>query len=180
VLVPHKYAIEGEGVVIPIYHQVPKGASADNPAPCVVIITGLDGYRTELVVWAEGWRQLGVATIVVEIPGTGDSPALASDPLSPDRQWSSLLDWVDGQSVVDSKKLIVWGFSTGGYYSIRLAHTHKDRIMAATSLGGGCHHMFDNEWLNEVNHLEYPFESVTPRVQIILFYADILTVLPMP
>ncbi|ERF73162.1 hypothetical protein EPUS_03003 [Endocarpon pusillum Z07020] len=158
VLVPHYHAIEGEGDTIPIYHQVPEGASSENPAPCVVIFTGLDGYRTELVVWAEGWRQVGVALIVVEIPGTGDSPALATDPTSPDRQWSSLLDWIDTQAAVDSKKLIVWGFSTGGYYAIRLAHTHKDRIMAATALGGGCHHMFDEAWLDEVNHLEYPFD----------------------
>lgn len=99
-----------------------------------------------------------VAVIIVEIPGTGDSPALPSDPTSPDRQWSSLLDWVDTQPRINNKKLIVWGFSTGGYYSIRLAHTHKDRIMAATALGGGCHHMFDAAWLDEVNHLEYPFE----------------------
>ena len=164
VLVPHKHAIDGEGDVIPIYHQVPEGASAECPAPCVVIFTGLDGYRTELVVWAEGWRQLGVAVIIVEIPGTGDSPALPSDPTSPDRQWSSLFDWIDTQPSLDNKKLIVWGFSTGGYYSIRLAHTHKNRIMAATSLGGGCHHMFDAAWLDEVNHLEYPFEYVRRAV----------------
>lgn len=169
-LIPHKHAIEGEGDVIPVYHQVPEDASPECPAPCVIIFTGLDGYRTELVVWAEGWRRLGVAVIVVEIPGTGDSPALPNDPTSPDRQWSSLFDWVDTQPRIDNKKLIVWGFSTGGYYSIRLAHTHKDRIMAATALGGGCHHMFDAAWLDEVNHLEYPFEYVIHKLHFHLLW----------
>lgn len=121
-------------------------------------MTGLDGYRTELAVWMEGWRQKGVATVVVEIPGTGDSPAAPSDPKSPDRQWSSLLDWVDQQDSIDKSKVCVWAFSTGGYYAIRLAHTHPDRLAGVVALGGGAHHMFDPEWLDEVNHLEYPFD----------------------
>ena len=158
VKIPHAHKVEGEGDFIPVYHQVPHTATPRNPAPCVIIYTGLDGYRTELCVWIEGWRRLGVAVIVLEIPGTGDSPALRQDPLSPDRQNSSLLDWIDTQYCIDNKRLIVWGFSTGGMYAIRMAHTHKDRLQAVTSLGGGCHHMFDRDWLEHVNHLEYPFE----------------------
>ena len=121
-------------------------------------MTGLDGYRTELCVWMEGWRRAGVASLVVEIPGTGDSPAAPQDPTSPDRQWSSLLEWVAGREEVDQRKIGVWAFSTGGYYAIRLAHTHADKLAGVVALGGGCHHMFDPEWLDEVNHLEYPFE----------------------
>lgn len=124
----------------------------------MLIITGLDGYRTELAVWSEGWAQKGVATLIHEIPGTGDSPALRQDPTSPDRQWASVLDWVNEQKELDSKRVIVWGFSTGGYYALRLAHTEKDRLQAAISLGGGAHHMFDREWLENVNKLEYPFD----------------------
>jgi len=157
-MVPHKYAIEGEGSHIPIYYQLPEGASKENPVPLVWIMTGLDGYRTELVVWAEGWRQQGVGTVICEIPGTGDSPALATDPKSPDREWSSLLDWMDEQEGIDQTRKCLWAFSTGGYYAIRVAHTHADRLQGVVALGGGCHHMFDPEWLSEVNHLEYPFE----------------------
>ncbi|KAF1984360.1 alpha/beta-hydrolase [Aulographum hederae CBS 113979] len=159
--VPHKHAIEGEGSEIPIYHLMPEGASKENPAPVVWIMTGLDGYRTELAVWMEGWRQNGVGTIVVEIPGTGDSPAKPTDPKSPDREWSSLLDWIATQDGIDQKKICVWAFSTGGFYAIRLAHTHPDRLAGVVALGGGTHHMFDPEWLSEVNHLEYPFDLAT-------------------
>ncbi|KAK5172393.1 hypothetical protein LTR04_006395 [Oleoguttula sp. CCFEE 6159] len=158
VMVPHKHRTEGEGDVIPIYHQLPEGASKENPAPTVLIMTGLDGYRTELVTWAEGWRQKGVGVIIVEIPGTGDSPALPKDPTSPDREWSSLLDWADSQEGIDSKRICVWAFSTGGFYAIRLAHTHPDRLAGVVALGGGTHHMFDKDWLDNVNHLEYPFD----------------------
>ncbi|KAF2108614.1 Alpha/Beta hydrolase protein [Lophiotrema nucula] len=158
VLVPHSHKIEGEGDVIPIYHLLPEGASKEKPVPLVIIFTGLDGYRTELAVWMEGWRQKGVATVVLEIPGTGDCPALASDPTAPDRLYSSLFDWVAQQEGIAQKKVAIWAFSTGGYYAIRVAHTHAEKLAGVVALGGGCHHMFDPEWLSEVNHLEYPFD----------------------
>jgi dienelactone hydrolase len=155
VMIPHKHRQEGEGDVIPVYHLVP---DSSKPVPTVVIFTGLDGYRTELAVWMEGWRQQGVATIVLEIPGTGDCPANASDPTSPDRLYSSLFDWIDEQEGLDNKKTAIWAFSTGGYYAIRVAHTHADRLAGVVALGGGCHYMFSPEWLDNVNHLEYPFD----------------------
>ncbi|KAF2676522.1 alpha/beta-hydrolase [Lentithecium fluviatile CBS 122367] len=158
VLVPHKHRNEDEGETIPVYHLLPEDASKDSPVPLVIIFTGLDGYRTELAVWMEGWRQNGVATVVLEIPGTGDCPATASDPTSPDRLYSSLFDWVGQQEGIDQKKVAIWAFSTGGYYAIRVAHTHADKLAGVVALGGGCHHMFDREWLDNVNHLEYPFD----------------------
>ncbi|KAF1931653.1 alpha/beta-hydrolase [Didymella exigua CBS 183.55] len=156
--IPHKYGLSNEGDKIPVYHLVPDCATPENPVPTVVIFTGLDGYRTELAVWMEGWRRVGVATIVLEIPGTGDCPAAASDPKSPDRLYSSLFDWIDVQPRLDSKKTAIWAFSTGGFYAIRVAHTHADRLAGVVALGGGCHHMFEQEWLDNVNHLEYPFD----------------------
>ncbi|KAK5938033.1 hypothetical protein PMZ80_009622 [Knufia obscura] len=158
VFVPHVHKIEGEGDSVPGSYCLPPNASASSPVPLVLIITGLDGYRTELAVWSKGWAQKGVATLIHEIPGTGDSPALRQDPTSPDRQWKSVLDWVAQQKELDAKKVVVWGFSTGGYYALRVAHTEKDRLLACVSLGGGAHHMFDREWLENVNKLEYPFD----------------------
>lgn len=158
VFVPHVHKIDGEGDSVPGTYCLPPNASASNPVPLVLIITGLDGYRTELAVWSKGWAQKGVATLIHEIPGTGDSPALRQDPTSPDRQWRSVLDWVGQQKELDAKKVVVWGFSTGGYYALRVAHTEKDRLLASISLGGGAHHMFDREWLENVNKLEYPFD----------------------
>lgn len=158
VQIPHVHALPSEGSSIPAYYQIPKVASANVTVPLIILITGLDGYRTELVVWAESWRQCGCACLILEIPGTGDSPADPSDPLSPDRQFSSVLDWIFQQEGIDTARLIAWGFSTGGFYSIRLAHTHADKLLGVVSQGGGCHYMFDRRWLDAVNHLEYPFE----------------------
>ncbi|RAR08161.1 alpha beta-hydrolase [Stemphylium lycopersici] len=158
VKIPHTHRNEGEGDVIPVYYLLPEGAEEGKQVPTVIIFTGLDGYRTELAVWMEGWRRVGVATIVLEIPGTGDCPAKAADPTSPDRLYSSLFDWVAQQDALDKKKVAIWAFSTGGYYAIRVAHTHADKLAGVVALGGGCHYMFSPEWLDNVNHLEYPFD----------------------
>ena len=158
VTIPHKHGLQNEGKEIPFYYHLPPGTTKDKPIPLVIIFTGLDGYRTELAVWIEGWSQKGVGVVVLEIPGTGDSPAEPTDPTSPDRQWSSLLDWVDEQPEIDHQKVAVWAFSTGGYYAMRLAHTHAKRVAGIVALGGGCHYMFDERWLSNVNTLEYPFD----------------------
>ncbi|EME81192.1 uncharacterized protein MYCFIDRAFT_28051 [Pseudocercospora fijiensis CIRAD86] len=161
VLIPHKHGLPHEGKEIPVYYHLPPGTSADNSVPLVIILTGLDGYRTELAVWIEGWSQKGVAVMILEIPGTGDSPADPSDPTSPDRAFSSLFDWIDAQAEIDQTRKALWAFSTGGFYALRVAYTHPNRLTGVVSLGGGCHYMFDKEWLSCVNHLEYPFDLAT-------------------
>lgn len=156
--IPHKHGLANEGNDIQFYYHLPPGTTKDKPVPLIMIFSGLDGYRTELAVWIEGWSQRNVGVVVVEIPGTGDSPADPRDPTSPDREWSSLLDWIGEQPEVDQNKIAVWGFSTGGYYAIRIAHTHANRLAGSVALGGGCHYMFKDEWLDNVNKLEYPFD----------------------
>jgi dienelactone hydrolase len=71
-----------------------------------------------------------------------------------------VLDWIHQQDWVDRKKIVAWGVSCGGYYAMRIAHTHKDRLAGVVAHGGGCHHMFDPEWLEVASQMEYPFEYV--------------------
>lgn len=159
--IPHKHASGKDGKELTFYYHLPPEASKDSPVPLVIIFCGLDGYRTELAVGIAGWSQKKVAMIITEIPGTGDSPAEPNDPLSPDRVWSSLFDWVEEQKEIDQTRKVVWGLSTGGYYAIRVAHTHPTRLTGVVAHGGGCHYMFEPEWLSNVNHLEYPFDLAT-------------------
>lgn len=156
--IPHIHGASGDGPVLSGYYHVPAEASRSHKVPLIIIFTGLDAYRTELSVWKNGWAELGCATLVVEIPGTGDNPGAPSDPASPDRVWSSMFDWIAKQESIDQSRIVNWGFSTGGYYSIRVAHTHADKLKGVVAHGGGAHHMFDPQWLNSVDDLEYPFD----------------------
>ncbi|KAK4675682.1 hypothetical protein QC764_511770 [Podospora pseudoanserina] len=154
--IPHPNHLPSEPPLIPASLLLPP---SPHPLPLLIILTGLDGYRTELSAWQTPLSRFSIATLVLEIPGTGDSPSLPSDPLSPDRLMSSLFSYIStALPTVNSSNIIIWGFSTGGYYSLRAAHTHPSHLLGSVSLGGGCHHMFDETWLRNVNHLEYPFD----------------------
>ncbi|GAM82432.1 hypothetical protein ANO11243_004120 [Dothideomycetidae sp. 11243] len=157
ITIRHTHATGTEMGSFPVYAHIPAKATTSSRAPCIVIMTGLDGYRTELAVWSAGFAALGVATLIFEIPGTGDSPANPSDIASNDRILDSILDYI-GSSPIDPSQLILWGFSTGGYHAIRAAHTHATRFKGFVALGGGCHYMFDPAWLDAAQHLEYPFD----------------------
>lgn len=159
ILIPHSYASapDGDGNTIQAYVRIPEHASKSSPVPVVLFVCGLDAYRTDFTSRIDEHLRRGFACVSVEIPGTGDSPASKQDPLSPDRQWSSVLDWIESQEVFDSKKICARSMSTGGYYGMRMAHTHADRLLAVVSQGGGCHRMFDKEWIKAQDKMEYPY-----------------------
>lgn len=157
--IPHKHGVAGhDGPSIPLYYRYP-GSTAGwrgAPVPVILQITGLDGFRGDaypshgVFFHAHGW-----AVVTAEIPGCGDCPAARHDPESPDRLWSSVLDWIAAQPELDEKRVCVWGYSTGAYYSTRVAHTHGDRIVAAVAQGLFAHHAFSSEWLDLVEGGEY-------------------------
>ncbi|KAF1998508.1 pigment biosynthesis protein Ayg1 [Amniculicola lignicola CBS 123094] len=163
VVIEHSHAANGDGDKIPVYVRKPKG---QGKWPVVLLITGLDGHRPDNTERTEEHLKRGWATVILDIPGTTiDCPANRRDPLSPDRLFSSILAWIKDQSYLDSKKIIAWGLSAGGYYAIRLAHTHKDQILASIGHGAGTHHYIGREWLSQVSKHEYPFGLEEAYVQ---------------
>ncbi|KAK4222615.1 Alpha/Beta hydrolase protein [Podospora fimiseda] len=142
---------------IPIYLRVPPGSG---PFPTVILMTGLDGYRPDNTVRCNEFLARGWAALVVEIPGTADCPADSADPKSAERLWTSILDWIEQQKELDEKRVMVWGLSSGGYYAVRVAHTHKERLVGAIGQGAGTHYFFDEEWLRRADGHEYPFRLV--------------------
>ena len=170
-LVPPSAAID-----IPFQHADVSAGDADLPIqaylrmpvtekpaagwPVVLFICGLDAYKTDHTPRTQMHVDRGFATLSFEIPGTGDCPAAPGDPSAPDRLMSSVLDWVLANRTAyafDTTKVIARGISTGGYYAMRVAHTHADRLFAVVAQGGGCHYMFDTDWVLAQNQMEYPF-----------------------
>ena len=158
VSISHTHGIDSEvGSSIHVFIRLPSNASATAPVPVVIFICGLDAYRTDHTNRTSEHVRRGFACISVEIPGTADSPAMREDPESPDRLWSSLLDWIATQPYLDTKKVTARGVSTGGYYAMRIAHTHAERLVGVVSQGGGCHDMFHPAWIAAQGKTEYPF-----------------------
>lgn len=161
--IPFRHADTAAGDVaspIPAYLRLPTGDRPRAGWPVVLFICGLDAYRTDHTPRMQAHLDRGCATLTFEIPGTGDCPAAPTDPTSPDRLMSSILDWVVDNAVlhgVDPTRIVARGISTGGYYAFRVAHTHAERLFAVVAQGGGCHHMFNADWIGAQNQMEYPF-----------------------
>jgi hypothetical protein len=154
-VIPHKHAANGDGPQIPLYIRKPTGSG---PIPTILLITGLDGHRPDNTERTEEFLQRGWACVICDIPGTTvDCPANRRDPLSPDRLFSSILDWMKEQKEFDARNVVAWGLSAGGYYAIRLAHTHKDALRGSVGHGAGVHHYIGREWLSQIGKHEYPF-----------------------
>jgi predicted dienelactone hydrolase len=157
-MIPHTHTQGRDRSQIPVYVRVPASTREQGTkCPVVLLFTGLDGYRPDNTERCDEFLARGWGNVVVEIPGTADCPADPADPKSPDRLWSSILDWMEADGRFDMRRVMVWGLSSGGYYAIRIAHTHAERLIGSIAHGAGCHHFYDREWLEKVDGHEYPF-----------------------
>ncbi|KAJ5647212.1 hypothetical protein N7490_003584 [Penicillium lividum] len=157
VIIPHTHRAANDGPNIPLYVRVPAEASASNPVPVVLLMTGLDGYRPDNSQRTHEIINRGWAAVICEIPGTADSPADPADPESADRQWTAVLKYMAGRPEFDMSRVAAWGLSAGGFYAIRAACTHRDQLVGSVAHGPGSHHFLSPEWLAKVNDHEYPF-----------------------
>ena len=156
-IIPHSSASGADKLSIPVHTRRPSTAGPQHSVPTVLLITGLDGYRIDMTQRSNEIIKRGWACVIAEIPGTADCPADPKDPTSPDRLWTSVLDWMSRKGVFDMEKIVAWGLSTGGYYAVRIAHTHKERLRGVVAQGAGLHHFFSREWMDRADLHEYPF-----------------------
>lgn len=158
VFVPHTHRAPTDRHTIPVYVRSPAtAAAAATAAPTVILMTGLDGYRPDNTVRCDEFLARGWAVVVVEVPGTADCPADPADPLAPERLWDSLLAWMAADGRFDMARVMAWGLSCGGYYALRIAHTHKDALVGVVAQGAGSHYFFDADWIDKADGHEYPF-----------------------
>lgn len=158
VIIPHTHAANGDGMEILLYVRIPKDANNENPCGVMLLITGLDGHRPDNFKRTEECLKRGWATVIRDIPGVADCPANRRDPNSGDRLFETILEWIEANPVLNHKRVLGWGLSAGGYYAIRLAHTHASKLIGVVGHDAGTHHYISKEWLKEVDHHEYPFD----------------------
>jgi len=125
------------------YLQVPPGVK--NP-PVVVHWGGVDGWKEDRQRPNAMLHPMGIATLVLDMPGTGENTVLYLDP-DAERTYSAWLDYLAQRKDVDGSRVGVWGGSFGGYWAARLAHTEAKRLKAAVFHGGNVHFGFQEKWL---------------------------------
>ncbi|WP_213571448.1 alpha/beta fold hydrolase [Rhodococcus sp. USK13] len=152
-------ANEGDSVVF--YAVRPRGV--DNP-PVVMYWGGIDTWKEEAYVLAQPFLRRGIAVLLIDMPGVGESPLLAG--ADSERMWDPIFDWVDASNL-DQHRVAVLGGSFGGYWAMKLAHTHRDRLAAAVNWGGGIHVTFQRSWQEESrNASSYLMDLMIARARI--------------
>jgi esterase FrsA len=153
---------DGEGSELQFYVARPGGV--ERP-PVVMTWGGIDTWKEEMRSRAAYLLELGFAMLLVDMPGIGQSPVLASR--DAERQWTPIFDWVEQQDDLDGTRVAVLGASFGGYWSMKLAHTHRERLRAAVNWGGGVHITFTREWQEKSrNASSYLMDLMAARAAI--------------
>jgi esterase FrsA len=125
------------------YLQRPPGAAKP---PVVLHWGGVDGWKEDRLRIAKAVMGENLASLTIDMPGTGENPVLYGDP-SAERTFFIWLDHLAQRSDVDGSRVSVWGGSFGAYWAARLAHVAAERIKGAVFHGGNVHYGFQKEWL---------------------------------
>jgi Esterase FrsA-like len=116
------------------YLRLPKGASASKRVPAVLVMCGGDMYKEDREKYAEGALAEGMAALVVDAPGTGQT----TFPHAPESvvAWQAALDALSKRPEIDGGRLGAFGVSRGGLWVMRLA-AHDPRVKALISCAPG-------------------------------------------
>jgi dienelactone hydrolase len=125
------------------YLQKPPGV--EKP-PVVLHWGGVDGWKEDRLRIAKAVMAAGLASLTIDMPGSGENPVLYGDPAAERTYWA-WLDHLPTRTDVAGDRVAVWGGSFGAYWAARLAFTAADRIRGAVFHGGNVHHGFQREWL---------------------------------
>ena len=125
------------------YLQIPRGLTRP---PIVMQWGGVDGWKEDRQRQCAALHQAGLATLTLDMPGTGESPVLYRDP-DAERSYSAWIDHVVQRADVDGSRIGVWGGSFGAYWAARLAHVEARRLKGAVFQGGNVHYGFQRDWL---------------------------------
>lgn len=125
------------------YLQAPKTSSK---APVVMHWGGVDGWKEDRLHASGMLHALGIATLTLDMPGTGESPVLYTDP-DAEPCYRTWIDHLARRQDVDGSRIGVWGGSFGAYWAARLAFVEAKRLKAAVFQGGSVHYGFQEKWL---------------------------------
>ncbi|MBI4193886.1 MAG: alpha/beta hydrolase [Betaproteobacteria bacterium] len=125
------------------YLQVPAGQTRP---PVVFHWGGVDGWKEDRQRASATLHRLGLATLVVDMPGTGENAVLYSDPDAAGT-YSAWISYLANRSDLDGGRIAVWGGSFGAYWAARLAFVEAKRLRGAVFHGGNAHYGFQEQWL---------------------------------
>lgn len=133
-----------ESVDIPVADDVVRGylVIPDSPQgrhPVVLVTNGLEGTVQELLLPLLKYRSTGMATFVMEMPGS----YVYRVPMAPRAEgiYRKVIDYLATHPRCDGDRIGMVGVSFGGYWAARMAAADP-RVRCAVACGAPAHHTF--------------------------------------
>jgi alpha-beta hydrolase superfamily lysophospholipase len=147
---PHveKVEVPYEGTTLPAFWMRAPGVSGR--APTVVLFDGLDNCKEMSVLFAGlEFAKHGFHTLAIDGPGQGESMRLRGINSRYDYEvaGTAAYNYVTERAEVDPKKVVVMGYSFGGYYAPRVAAFEK---RYAGCVAFGAMHWNMEEWVDGI------------------------------
>jgi hypothetical protein len=121
--------------------------------PVAMVWGGIDSWKEEALAQSEHFLRAGLAFVTTDMPGAGQSPVLGSEPAA-ERQYTPVFEWLRTRDDLDGQRLVIVGRSFGGYWTAKLAHTHRHYLRGAVSWGGGAHYMYQRDWAEKSRYAD--------------------------
>ncbi len=140
VLIPFK-GNKNEGKEIAVYLRRPDGI---HKPPVLIHHAGIDVFKEEQILMDRAFLERGIATLAIDMPGTGESPISGST--DGERLYSVIITYIQNQISLDGSRIGLMGMSTGGYWAAKIAHIEIKRLKAVVFWGGGVHYYWQPDW----------------------------------
>lgn len=113
------------------YLYLPDGASESDPVAAVLVMCGADMFKEDREHYALGALAEGLAALVVDGPGTGQT----TFPHAPESivAWQGALDLMGSRPEIEAGRVGAFGVSRGGLWVLRLAAL-DDRVQAVAAI----------------------------------------------
>jgi esterase FrsA len=105
---------------------------------------GIDVWKSDLEIHSQSNALLrrGVATLALDMPGTGEAPLPVST--GADRLYSAARDFIGTDPRLDPERIGAYGLSFGGHFAVKLA-LMMPALKGVVQVGGPIHHAFAPE-----------------------------------
>jgi esterase FrsA len=117
--------------------------------PVVMLAGGIDVWKSDLEIHSlsEEFLKNGLATLLIDVPGTGEAP-IPGSPTA--HSWFlAALDALKSHAKINASSIGFYGLSFGGYWATKLAFM-VPWLAGAVNTGGPIHHTFQAEWLQQL------------------------------
>ena len=95
------------------------GPDSEEPSGLVVLFNGTSTIKEELLRWSGPFGQLGLATLLIDTPGTGEARHLGPPSAEHMDIMDGVFDMLRTHHTIDARKVGVLGISLGGNLALR-------------------------------------------------------------